>query len=70
MLQQTPLKLAVFASGEGTTLEAIASACTSGELDAQVSLVIGNNRDSGALRRARELALPYVHLSALTHPQP
>lgn len=65
-----PLRLAVFASGEGTTLEAITHACSNGSLVAEVVIVIGNNRDSGALRRARECSLHHVHLSSLTHTNP
>jgi phosphoribosylglycinamide formyltransferase-1 len=64
------LRLAVLASGEGTTLEAIAGACSAGTLEAEIVVVIGNNRDSGALRRARERSLPHAHLSALTHANP
>ena len=46
-------KIAVLASGEGTTLQAIMETC-------HVVLVISNNRDSGALRRAREFDVPWV----------
>jgi len=66
----SPLRLAVLASGEGMTLEAIANACSSGSLMAEVVVVIGNNRDSGALRRACECSLHHVHLSSLTHTSP
>ena len=68
--RQSPLRLAILASGEGTTLEAIASACANRELTGEIVVVISNNRDSGALRRARESSLHYVHLSALTHTNP
>lgn len=60
----------MFASGEGTTLVALVDAARRGALDADVALVIGNNRDSGALRRARECGLRVRHLSSLTHPDP
>lgn len=49
------------------TLEAIANACSSGSLMAEVVVVIGNNRDSVVLRRASERSLHHVHLSNLTH---
>jgi len=68
--RESPLRLAVLASGEGSTLGAIASACAAGTLNAEIVVVIGNNRDSGALRRARESSLHHVHLSALTHTEP
>lgn len=62
--------MAVFASGEGTTLGALLEASERGTLDAEVVLVVSNNRDSGALRRARHAGLSSRHLSALTHPDP
>jgi phosphoribosylglycinamide formyltransferase 1 len=68
--QNSPLRIGVLASGEGTTLEAIADACLSKTLAAEIAIVIGNNRDSGALRRARDRALPHAYLSGLTHPDP
>jgi phosphoribosylglycinamide formyltransferase 1 len=64
------LKVAIFASGEGTTLEAIARECATGRLRAEVVVVVCNNRDSGALRRAKDSAIPFAHLSSVTHPEP
>jgi len=63
-----PLRIAVLASGEGTTLQALLDASEKGILDARVVLVISNNRNSGALRRAEALAINAVYLSAKTHP--
>jgi len=68
--RESPLRLGVLASGEGTTLEAIADACSNATLAAEIVVVIGNNRDSGALRRARARSLRHLHLSALTHSNP
>lgn len=65
-----PLRLAIFASGEGTTLAAIIDACANGSLMAEIVVVISNNRDSGVLHRARECSLPHVYLSSLTHTDP
>ena len=64
------LNLAVLASGEGTTLDALVTASANRALAADVVLVISNNRDSGAIRRAKERAIPYRHLSSVTHPDP
>ena len=61
-------RLAVLASGAGSTLQAVAQACSAGLLPAQVALVISNNRDAGALRIAQNLGLPHRHLSGQTHP--
>jgi phosphoribosylglycinamide formyltransferase-1 len=64
------LRLAVFASHEGTTLQAILDAVRSGRLAASVEAVISNNRESGALRRARAAGVRAIHLSSATHPEP
>ncbi|HTY48964.1 MAG TPA: formyltransferase family protein [Steroidobacteraceae bacterium] len=62
----TPLPVAVLTSHEGTTLQAVLDACAAGRIPARVCLVISNNGDSGALRRARAAAVPARHLSAAT----
>jgi phosphoribosylglycinamide formyltransferase-1 len=58
--------IAVLASGEGTTLQAVLDACADGRLPARVGVVISNNRTAGALRRARAAGVPARHLSAMT----
>ncbi len=60
-------RLAVLASHEGTTLQAVLDACGDGTLDACVSLVISNNSQSGAIRRAMEVEVNTLHLSNRTH---
>lgn len=65
-----PLRIGVLASGGGTTLQAIMDACEGGGLDAKIVTVISNNSQSGAAKRARNHALPFVHLSGQTHPGP
>lgn len=64
------MNIAVLASHAGTTLQAVLDACASGELPAQVSLVISNNAESGALRRARAAGVDSRHLSGTNHPDP
>jgi phosphoribosylglycinamide formyltransferase-1 len=66
----SPLRLAIFASHEGTTLQAILDAVRSGRLRASIEAVISNNRESGALRRARAAGVRAIHLSSATHPEP
>jgi len=63
-------KLAVLASGEGSTLQAVLDAIDSGRLVATVAVVISNKRDSGALRRAQAADVPAVYLSMQSHPEP
>lgn len=64
------MNLAVLASHEGSTLQAVIDACASGAIAARIVLVISNNADSGALRRARAAGIPTRHLSGRTHPEP
>lgn len=63
-----PLRLGALASGGGTNLQAIIDAGKSGELNAEVCVVISNNSGSRALERARTEDIPAYHLSAVTHP--
>jgi phosphoribosylglycinamide formyltransferase-1 len=56
------LRLAVLASGGGTNLQAIIDCCREGTLNAEIVLVLSNNPESEALRRARGCDLPLVSL--------
>lgn len=62
-----PLCIGVLASHEGSLLQAILDACADKRLCARVGVVISNNSDSGALRRAREAGVRTAHLSSATH---
>jgi phosphoribosylglycinamide formyltransferase-1 len=64
------VKLAVLASHEGTTLQALLDACATGAIACRVAAVISNNPESGALRRARAAGVPAHHMSGRTHPDP
>lgn len=64
------LRIAVLASGSGTTLQAVIDACESGALDGEVVLVISNNSGSGAMTRAAAHGIASAHLSGLTHAAP
>jgi phosphoribosylglycinamide formyltransferase 1 len=63
------VNLAVLASHEGPTLQAVLDACAHGAIPARVALVISNNAGSGALRRAARSQVDFLHLSGATHPQ-
>jgi phosphoribosylglycinamide formyltransferase 1 len=65
-----PLRIAVLASGEGLTLQALLGAIAAGDLRAEIVLVVSNNAEAGALRRARQAGIDTLHLSAATHPDP
>jgi len=62
------MNIAVLASHEGTTLQAVLDACADGRVAGRVALVISNNAGSGALRRARAAGIPALHRSSTTHP--
>jgi phosphoribosylglycinamide formyltransferase-1 len=63
------VNIAVLASHEGTTLQAVLDACAAGAIAGRVALVISNNADSGALRRARTAGVEALCLSGKTHPE-
>lgn len=52
------LNLVVFASGNGTTLQAVIDAIKSNKLDAKINLVVSNNKDAYALERAKKVNIP------------
>lgn len=49
---KTKLRLAVLASGNGTNLQSLIDQSQQGKLDVEIVLVISNNPDAGALKRA------------------
>lgn len=61
------MRLAVLASHQGTTLQAVLHACQQGDLQASVALVVSNNSGSGALQRARTAGVATAHISSKTH---
>ncbi len=62
------LKLAVLVSGGGTNLQAILDAIAKGALDAEVTLVLSNRADAGALDRARRAGVPTEVINHREHP--
>lgn len=64
------MNIGVLASHEGTTLQSLLDACSDGRIQGRVSVVVSNNGDSGALRRARQAGVQAVHLSSKTHADP
>ena len=61
------IRLAVLASREGSTLQALIDACAAQSLDAEVVLVVSNNSKSGSLRRAAAANIDTRHISTKTH---
>ena len=51
-MTQKKLRIAILASGGGTNLQSIIDQCLQGRLDAEICLVLSNNPEAGALKRA------------------
>ncbi|HQP10259.1 MAG TPA: phosphoribosylglycinamide formyltransferase [Candidatus Omnitrophota bacterium] len=56
------MKFAVFASGNGSNLQAIIDAVKAGEIKAELALVFSDNRKALALKRAKEAGIPTLVL--------
>jgi len=65
---EKPLRLGFLASHGGSNLQAILDAIGSGVLPALAQVVISNNSQAQALKRAAALGVPGLHLSSHTHP--
>ncbi len=59
----TPLKLGMMASGNGSNFEAIAQAIKDGQLSAQIQVLIYNNPEAYAAVRADHWGIPSVFLN-------
>jgi phosphoribosylglycinamide formyltransferase-1 len=64
------VNVGILASHEGTTLQGVLDAFSEGRIHGRVTVVISNNGDSGALKRARHAGVEAVHLSSRTHDDP
>ena len=56
------MKFAVFASGNGSNLQAIIDAVKAGEIKAELALLFSDNRKALALKRAKEAGIPTLVL--------
>jgi phosphoribosylglycinamide formyltransferase-1 len=67
-------RIAILASGGGTTAEAFIRACQRGEIDCQVGLIISSRSDAGIIQRIEDLNkefgldIPVEIINAKTHP--
>lgn len=62
-MSKSMVKLGVLISGGGTNLQAIIDACQSGDLDAEVAVVISNVAEAYGLERARQAGIDHLHLT-------
>lgn len=58
------ISLAVFASGNGSTLQAIIDSIEARKLDAKINLVVSNNPEAYALKRAENAGIPTYVISS------
>ena len=63
-----PLRVGVLVSGTGTNLQALIDACQSGEVRAEIVVVVSNVPDAFALERARQAGIPAVVVSHRAFP--
>ena len=63
------MRLAFLASGRGSNMQSILSACDEGRLQSRPVLLISNNANAGAFEIARQAGLKTFHMSSKTHPQ-
>ncbi len=50
-------RLAVLISGRGSNMQAVIAACSQGDLDAEIAVVLSNNPDAQGLERAKEAGI-------------
>lgn len=62
------LRIAVFASGSGTNLQALIDACQSRRIAGEIVLVHSNKIDAGALERAKKAGIPTLARSPKDFP--
>ena len=62
------MRIAVFASHNGSNFQAIAEACKSGKIKGEVTLLICNNKKSQAIARAKNLGIQFFHVSETLEP--
>ena len=56
-------RLGLLGSGKGSNAAAIADACASGQIPAQVAIVLSDVADAGILQQARARGLPAVFIA-------
>ncbi|MDK2823821.1 MAG: phosphoribosylglycinamide formyltransferase 1 [Clostridia bacterium] len=56
------LRLAVLASGRGTNLQALIDASKTGEIPAEIAVVISDKKEAIALKRAKDNGIPAVYI--------
>jgi phosphoribosylglycinamide formyltransferase-1 len=68
-IQPANRRLGVLLSGRGSNFEAIADRIASGQLDAEIAVVISNVESARGLERARERGLNAIHIPSRNRPR-
>ncbi|HNX15034.1 MAG TPA: phosphoribosylglycinamide formyltransferase [Oscillospiraceae bacterium] len=63
-------KIAVFASHNGSDLQAVIDGCKAGKINASVCCVLSNNADAFALQRAKDAGIDTYCINASLYPDP
>jgi phosphoribosylglycinamide formyltransferase-1 len=58
------MKIAIFASHDGSDAQAIIDGCSNKKIKAKVAVVISNNSDANVLNRAKKAGIPSYHISS------
>jgi phosphoribosylglycinamide formyltransferase-1 len=66
MSNKKKIRIGVLASGGGSNLQSIIDSTLTNRLNAEVTVVISNNRDSGAIQRAIRHGIDHLYLSKVT----
>lgn len=64
------MRLAFFASHGGSAMKTIVQACQNEVLSAEPALAFSNNKNSEALKYAKENGLRSIYINSKTHPDP
>lgn len=67
-IELSKLRLGVLASGRGSNLQSIMDAAAAGKIDAEVAVVISDNKDAFALERARKAGIPAEFVNPKEYP--
>ena len=67
-MRENQARLAILISGRGSNMQAFIAACASGELDAQISVVISNNPDAAGLQRAAQAGIATCSIDHRAYP--
>ncbi|MGC6770220.1 phosphoribosylglycinamide formyltransferase [Enterococcus sp. LJL51] len=57
------MRIAVFASGNGSNFQVIAEAVKAGKIDGEIVLLFSDNKQAKVLERAEQLGIPHVSFS-------